>query len=797
MLLALLALAWLLGIAAAAFTNADPAASLAASGLLGVISFTLRPRASTLAYIAAGSVLIFAAGWRYDATTRGESPVARFNGGDVISLRAIVSDEPQEQGSSWLVRLDVRESRDDRGWREDSGGVLMRAPLFPEYRYGDLLEISGKLESPPVFEEFDYRGYLFRQGIDSMVAYPRVRVVAHDQGSIVKTRLTQVRSSLTDAIDRVLPEPEAALAAGILLGTRSELPRDLTEDMQATGTSHLVAVSGQNVVLVAAIVMGVLTWVVGRRPAAWTAIAGIVVYAALVGAQPSVVRAAVMGMLFVTAIALGRRNTASVALAIAAAAMTAHDPHIVHDVSFQLSFAATLGLILLSSPITATIENLLSRAPAISGFALTRSLVDVAAMSVAATAFTLPIIAINFERVSLVAPIANLLAVPAFIAVAGSSALTIVVASVVPGDASFMAWVAWPPAAYMISVIRLLAGLPMASVELRDVNVGHAIAYYSVLAAMVLWISRRPIARIERTPPAPSVGVSRMVPVIATGGVLCLASALLWLAASSSDADRLSVSFLDVGQGDAILIEGPEGHRILVDGGPSGEVLTSALGRRLPFHDRRIDMMVLTHPQQDHLGGLPSVLDLYSVRNVLTNSVEGETAAYAAWSESIAAHGIAPMAAKRGQTIDLGGGAVLSIIGPSHIDSADINDSSLVLRVAMGDASFLLTADITEESEVALLKTGTDIKSTVLKVAHHGSRTSTTPAFLSRADPAVGVISVGAGNPYGHPSPEVLQRLEEDQLLRTDESGDVTIETDGERIWFRTQHASPLPASVR
>jgi competence protein ComEC len=673
----------------------------------------------------------------------------------------------------------------------------MRAPLFPEYHYGDLLEVIGTLESPPVFEDFDYRSYLFRQGIDSMLAYPRVRVVVNDQGSIVKTKLTQVRSSLTNAIDRVLPEPEAALAAGILVGTRSELPRDLTEDMQATGTSHLVAVSGQNVVLVAALVMGILTWVVGRRPAAWTAIVGILVYAALVGAQPSVVRAAVMGVLFVTAIALGRRNTAFVALGIAAAAMTAHEPHIVHDVSFQLSFAATLGLILLSSPITATIENLLCRAPAISGFALTRSLVDVAAMSIAATAFTLPIIAINFERISLVAPVANLFAVPAFIAVAGTSALAMVVASVVPGDASFMAWVAWPPAAYMIGVIRLFSGLPMASVALGDVHIGHAITYYSILAALILWISRRPIACIERMAPAPSVGVSRMVPLIATGTVLCLASALLWLATSAPDSGRLSVSFLDVGHGDAILIEGPEGHRILVDGGPSAEALTNALSRRLSFDDRRIDLIVLTHPQQDHLAGLPAVLDRYSVRSVLTNPLEGETAAYEAWSESLATHGIAPIAAERGQAIDLRGGAVLSVLGPTHADATNINDTSIVLRIAMGEASFLLTADITETSEAALIKTGTDIRSTVLKVAHHGSRTSTSSTFLSRADPSVGVISVGAGNPYGHPSPEILQRLEDDHVLRTDESGDVTIETDGEHIWFQTERGSSLPASVR
>lgn len=336
MLLAFLALAWLLGIAAASFTAADPAA-LAACGLLGVASFALRPRWSTLAFIAAGSALIFAAGWRYESTVREESPVARFNDGAVVRLRALVTDEPDEQGTSRLIRLDVRESFTNRRWHPDSGGVVMRVPLFREYRYGDLLEVRGRLKTPPVFEAFDYRGYLSRRGIDSLVAYPHVRVLGRERGSPVRAALFEIRSSLSDSIAGILPNPEAGLAAGILFGTRSQLPSDLTEDMRATGTTHLVAVSGQNVVLLAALLMGALAWLIGRKPAAWTALAAVLLYATLVGGQPSVIRAAIMGALYVVAIALGRRNTAIVAMGIAAAGMTAHDPQIVHDVSFQLS----------------------------------------------------------------------------------------------------------------------------------------------------------------------------------------------------------------------------------------------------------------------------------------------------------------------------------------------------------------------------------------------------------------------------------------------------------------------------
>jgi len=798
MALAFLAFAWLLGIAAASSTDADPAAALAAAGLLAVFSFAVRPRLGTLALIAAGSVLVFAAGWQYEATAPEPSPIARFNEGDSVRLRAVVSAEPDEQGGSRQYRLSVRESFSDGHWRPDSGGVLMRASLFPEYEYGDLLEVRGNLETPPDFEEFDYRDYLFRRGIDSIISYPQVRVLDHGRGNPVRSALIDIRSALSDSLSAVLPDPEAALAAGILFGARADIPDDLRDDMQATGTSHLVAVSGQNVVLLAALLMGALAWVIGRRPAAWIVIAGVIVYAFLVGGQPSVVRAAFMGGLYVVAIAIGRRNSALVAIAFAAAIMTAMSPQIVHDVSFQLSFAATLGLILLTSHLSGFFEHVASRSSAVAEFPLTRAVIDVATMTLAATVFTLPILAISFHRVSLAAPPANLFAVPAFVAVAATSGFVALAGLGLPGDAAYLSWLAWPPAAYMIAVVRLFADLPVASVELRGVHVEHAIAYYALLGAAIWWVSRHRQQRIEAPPPAAPPRVPRLVPAGALAAVLVLASALLWLAATRPESGRLTVTFLDVGQGDAILIEGPQGHRILVDGGPSGEAITVALGRQLPFYDRRLDLVALTHPQQDHIGGLPAVLDEYSVRRVLSGPVEGDTAAYRAWSEAIDRHGIAEVSARRGQTIDLGGGATLTVLSAGGVANPKrLNDASVVLRLTMGDLSFLLTGDITEAGETALIRSGTDLDSSVLKIAHHGSRTSTSPAFVERTTPSVDVISVAGDNPFGHPTEEVLGRLGGDLVLRTDEHGDVTLSTDGEQLWVQTQRGNPATVAAR
>jgi competence protein ComEC len=791
MLLAGLALAWLLGIAAAAFTRADPAAALVAAGLLGVVSFALSPRPSTLAFIAVGASLIFVAGFRYESTVREPSPIARFNDGSQLRLRGVVGSEPEERVSSMLVRLDVREVFANGDWRAESGGVMMRVPLFPRYDYGDLLDIRGTLEPPPTYEGFDYPAFLFRQGIDSFVQYPEVRVIEHGRGNPLRAALIDIRSQLNESLSGVLPNPEAGLAAGILMGTRSHLPADLRDDMQATGTSHLVAVSGQNVLLLAALLIGGLAWLIGRRRAAWIALFGIVAYAALVGAQPSVVRALIMGCLYIAAIMLGRRNSGIIAIGIAAALMTAHDPQIVHDVGFQLSFAATLGLVLLSSPLTAWLDYLVGRSSGLAGFPPTRGAIDILTMTVASTALTLPIVAIHFEYVSPVAPLANLLVVPAFVAVAGTSSIAAVASNILPGQGSILAWLAWPPAAYMLGMIRILADMPVASVKLSGVHVGHAVGYYAALGALVLWLSNRSVERLEE--PSPQPGSSRrLIPVGGLALVLCLASALVWIVASAPNSGRLTVTFLDVGQGDAILIEGPDGHRMLIDGGPSGEAITAALGRNMPFHERRLEMVVLTHPQQDHLGGLPEVLDQYSVRSLLTNGQAGESAAYDALQQALPRGDVSSIEASRGQTLDLGGAARLTVLGDGR-DGENVNDSSLVLRLSMGEISFLLTGDITQNGETTLLRTGSDLGSTVLKVAHHGSRTSTSPDLVSRVQPSVDVVSVGARNSYGHPVQEVIDRLNGDLIVRTDQHGDIALSTDGQHIWLKTQR--PLGAA--
>jgi competence protein ComEC len=696
----------------------------------------------------------------------------------------VVSGEPQERGASRLYRLSAREVYERGLWRAASGGVLMRTVAWTTLEYGDLVDVRGTIEEPPRLEAFDYPGYLARQGIRSVIEYPAVELIGQGYGNGVKSELIRFRGDLTRSLERTLPEPESSLAAGILLGARGSLPQDLRSDMDSTGTSHLVAVSGQNITMLAGLVIAALAWLIGRRPACLAALATILAYAALVGGEASVVRATIMAALYIGAIAAGRQNSGWVALVLAAALMTAHEPRVVHDVSFQLSFAAVLGLATIALPIREQMERVVNGNEFAAGFPPVRPGVEILSMSLASVAFTLPITAAHFHQVSLVSPAANLFAVPAFLAVAVTAALAAVVGYVLPGASGFLVWVAWPPAAYMSWVVGVFADVPAASVRLEGIGVWHVLAYYIVLALGLVYLTARraPVLQPDKAPalllrPSPSV--------IGATATIALSALVVWLALRSPGEARLTVTFLDVGQGDAVLVEGPTGNRVLVDGGPSGEAILAALGRNLPFYEDEIDMVVLTHEQADHLGGLPAVLEEYRVGAVIDGGVAGPRL-YASWEETLSRTNTRALRPKRGQAVDLGGGASVTVLGPGGAAGETADNRSVVTMVQFGGVSMLLTGDLGEQGEVRLSESGTRMQADVLKLAHHGSATSSSSAFISRVQPRIAVVSVGARNRFGHPTATVLERLAGVPLYRTDEDGDVVVSTDGDNIWVDT-----------
>ncbi|MEM7347187.1 MAG: ComEC/Rec2 family competence protein, partial [Chloroflexota bacterium] len=273
---------------------------------------------------------------------------------------------------------------------------------------------------------------------------------------------------------------------------------------------------------------------------------------------------------------------------------------------------------------------------------------------------------------------------------------------------------------------------------------------------------------------------------LGSGAIVAL---LVWFAVLSLPDGYLHIAFLDVGQGDAILITTPSGRQILIDGGPSATQLNWRLGQEMPFWDRSLDLVVNTHPDADHLAGLVSVLDRYQVDQVLGPNVAAQSQLYQAWERELDEDNLTLIHGYAGMQLPLDEELVVEIIHPESSMVIDgINNHSLVWRLQFGEVSFLLPGDIEKSVENRLVSEQKIRAVTVLKSPHHGSKTSSTDLFLDQVDPQLVIISVGAENRFGHPAPEVLQRYTERGLtvLRTDQHGTIELITDGERLWVET-----------
>ncbi len=276
---------------------------------------------------------------------------------------------------------------------------------------------------------------------------------------------------------------------------------------------------------------------------------------------------------------------------------------------------------------------------------------------------------------------------------------------------------------------------------------------------------------------------------------LLIIAILVWSVTLTMPDDKLHVSFLDVGQGDAILIQTPSHQNILIDGGPDPQRINLELSKKLPFWDRTIDIIISTQPQADHITGLVEILQRYKVKQVLEPGVSYNSSIYQEWLQLVKEKQIKHNTARAGQVIDLGEGIKIEVLNPPaklfQGTSHDVDNNGIVIKLSWGEVSFLFTADIREEAEFELIGQRADLRGTVLKVAHHGSKTSTSPQFLAVVDPQIAVISVGADNPFGHPSPEVVERLGarlgEEKVYRTDTNGTIEFITDGERLWVNIE----------
>ena len=790
-LLSRLSIAWILGIALARWLNLPWAVfvllSLPALSALFLYRHNLQVRTGAVFALA-----LMAGAFRlsFFQPVFDETHPAFYNDDDnPLTLTGLVVDEPDVR--DFYINLHLKaESIERRGTIQPVEGlVLVRAPRYPVYDYGDRLQVRGSLETPPIFEGFSYRDYLARFGIHSLVRRPRIELVESNQGNLFWTAIFTFKVQASQTINRILAEPYAALLNGILLGIETGIPEALYEKFNLTGASHIIVISGSNIALIAGIFLLLGQKIFGRRAAPPMAIAGIIIYTLLVGADAAVSRAAVMGTLWILAIWSGRPGLALNSLFASALVLTALDPLILGDVGFQLSFMATLGLIVLIPPLERLLFGWLQRHLRTDQVSLMMALFSkLLIVTVAAQIMTGPLILYHFGRFSLVSLLSNLLILPAQPPIMIVGGLATLAGMLWFSVGQLLGWLVWLPLAWSVWVVEQTERLPYASFDFGDFPVVLLILMYATIAAGIWWANHP--SKIGQSQPRfrlPQAGSLTTRVWLGGMGVIAL---LTWLTVLNLPDGRLHVAFLDVGQGDAVLITLPDGRQLLIDGGPSGTDLTWRLGQEMPFWDRTLEMVINTHPDADHLGGLVSLMDRYQVEQLLVSDVIAGSQLYRAWEAEVAEDQLSPAMGRAGMRLAVGSNITATLLnpGPASVGVDGPNNRSIVVHLQFGQVSFLLPGDIEAPVERNLVATEFPLTATVLKSPHHGSKTSSSKPFLEAVNPQIVVISVGEDNRFGHPAPEVLERYIEHSLtiLRTDERGTIEFITDGQQVWVET-----------
>ncbi len=600
----------------------------------------------------------------------------------------------------------------------------------------------------------------------------------------VRGAVASMRQSVVAGVLRALPPPHDGLLLSLLLGIETHLPPELYLTFSRAGLVHLMVVSGAQV----AIVAGACAWAarlagLPTLPSAAAGVLGVGLFAVLVGWAPSVGRATIMTVVGLAAAVLGRGRDRAATLAAAALVLLVSQPRVLFDIGFQLSFAATWGLLYVAPvlrPHLACLGPLL--APTL-------------AATLGAQIAVAPLLAAHFQVLLVAGVLANALALPVIAALVPSGLALLPLVVVAPSAGDLLLGVLRLPLEVVLWIGSRFGALTWAVVPTPVVSPAAAAVLFLFLGAWVAvlsgyWQPRR-----------------AQLLAGAAAGVCVLA---LWYATVLRPPSALIVTVLDVGQGDAILIQSPSGRAVLMDGGGNaGEDRIGwdvGLMRVVPALRRagvrRLDAVILSHPHDDHVGGLAAVLENFPVGLVLDAGVIHPAPAYARLMNIAEARRVPRRNAMEGVRIDLGAGVGLTVLHPPdpapRFEGEPAHAGALVARLTYGTTAALLTGDIEAPVEQHLLDRGTTLESQVLKVAHHGSRTSTTPAFVARVRPSIAVVSAGADNRFGHPHPGTLAALENAgaTIYRTDRDGAVTLRSDGVR-WQVTTMRSRTRARSR
>jgi competence protein ComEC len=691
-----------------------------------------------------------------------------------LLITGTLAEPPDYRDTYTNLRVEVTDVDTGDGDLPVSGLILVRASNNNTFEYGQRIRLRGKLKTPPENEDFSYRDYLAAKNIHSYMTSAVITVLPGNGGNPIYRALFAFKEKSFNNIYRLFPDPESSLLAGILLGVDTGLTRELQQAFKNTGTAHIIAISGFNISIIAGIFYTFFSRFFGDRRGAIIAITGIVLYTFIVGADAAVVRAAVMGGLALLAKQLGRRQAALNTLLAVALFMCLWNPLYLWDVGFQLSFFATLGLILYATPFSEFANKIITRYfPTSTAERGAKLFSEFVLLTLAAQLTTIPIMAYHFQRISLVSFIANPFILPAQPAVMILGGIAVLLSLVWFPIGQIAAWIAWPFVVYTIRIVEIFDRVPNGTIFLGDFSIWFVILFYTALLSVTFgWSDFKEWVR-SLGQRAGSVGVGSVIVILVIGLLL------LWRAAVAVPDGLLHVTVLNVGSADGIFIKTPSGKNILINGGESVTKLSDDLGRRVSSFDRKLDWLIIASPNEEQVAALPRVLERYPTDAVLWSGNRQASFSSRILNEYLTLQSIPVTDAEKDQVLDLGDGATLTVLatGPrGAVLLLEYQSFRALLPVGM---SFDALDELQYGKSVGLVS--------VLSLADSGYLASNPEEWILNLNPELITLSVDAADINGMPDAETLEIVKDYAILRTDVNGWIEISTNGLQMWVNAE----------
>jgi competence protein ComEC len=754
-------------------------------------------------FLVYASIVVGLLYWSFYASFTTHGPLSHVVSKDPVAFEGTICEPVRHGPNRAVVVLCVAESEHHAEVNESPGRLRLtwREP-DQSLVQGETVSVKARIRAPSGMVNpggFDYGAYLERQGIDAVASVSgpgrvaRQPITSYDPRWMVWRTIDEWRDRIRQAATVSLHDAALGLYLGMIIGEPDYISPEIRDLFMATGTVHILSISGSHLGLIAVAsfflirsgcrflppiwLLHLSRYTTPTRLAALLTILPVVFYTLLAGAQLATIRSLVMILLFLLAVWMGRTGNILLTLAVAAWLILIHDPKALFDISFQLSFLSVLAiaLVLQRTGQEHDVDDGDESVPSSRIDRFRNWFRSYCWMTGGVTLATLPVVAYYFNQIPWVGLIGNLIVVP----IAGFVLVPVGLASaiwyLIAGDATL-------PASHinqiigdiLFRIVETLAHIPHAEWHVASPSLPSIVIFYLFLA-MAIW------------PPRETIWLKR----ISTAMVVLILIGWMWSPRAWSDGETLRVTFLDVGQGDACLIELPDRQTILIDGGATYETLDIGRAVIAPYlWDRgitHIDHVVGTHPQLDHIGGLAWTVRQFDVGRYWHNGTSRDEAFYMRLQDTLHAHRVPEQIAEEGQMVVDTGPCRMRVLNPARAsktvlttgklnNGSALNNRSIVTRLDCGPHSFLFTADI-ETSTIVRLQHDPWFSARVVKVPHHGGRTSLHEGWIASAPPEVAVISVGRVNSYGHPTVQVLDAYQRQgtRVLRTDRDGAIQI----------------------